>query len=178
MPRKHIPSSLHNLPCSIRFFFMGRIITEHDITSHLMVTRAGSPPLDILVRTSGVKRLSDFMLWQASPIRTLFNSLSSPLFISPYHRHLYSWRVSTTHQRTEHLGHSLCPRPLRRSRTYLLSIHMTAAIDLSQTAVPPSIAMRDGTFDRLCPYYNIFESFFPTFPLADPSKLAHTFLLE
>lgn len=51
---------------------MGRIITEHDITSHLMVTRAGSPPLDILVRTSGVKRLSDFMLWQASPKFLIF----------------------------------------------------------------------------------------------------------
>ncbi len=25
---------------------------------------AGSPPLDILIRTSGVKRLSDYMLWQ------------------------------------------------------------------------------------------------------------------
>jgi undecaprenyl diphosphate synthase len=25
---------------------------------------SGSPPLDILIRTSGVKRLSDFFLWQ------------------------------------------------------------------------------------------------------------------
>ncbi|KIL66985.1 hypothetical protein M378DRAFT_322594 [Amanita muscaria Koide BX008] len=41
-------------------------LTEHDINSHLMISRAGSPPLDILVRTSGVKRLSDFMLWQVS----------------------------------------------------------------------------------------------------------------
>ncbi len=29
-----------------------------------MTTLAGSPPLDIIVRTSGVKRLSDFFLWQ------------------------------------------------------------------------------------------------------------------
>jgi ditrans,polycis-polyprenyl diphosphate synthase len=26
---------------------------------------SGSPPLDILVRTSGVSRLSDFLLWQS-----------------------------------------------------------------------------------------------------------------
>jgi ditrans,polycis-polyprenyl diphosphate synthase len=29
-----------------------------------MTSLGGSPPLDILIRTSGVKRLSDFMLWQ------------------------------------------------------------------------------------------------------------------
>ena len=29
-----------------------------------MTSLVGSPPLDILVRTSGVKRLSDFFLWQ------------------------------------------------------------------------------------------------------------------
>lgn len=43
-----------------------REISEADIDAHLMTTLAGSPPLDILIRTSGVKRLSDFMLWQVS----------------------------------------------------------------------------------------------------------------
>ncbi|KAF4634629.1 hypothetical protein G7Y89_g3480 [Cudoniella acicularis] len=37
-------------------------ITSETIESHLLT--AGDPPLDILIRTSGVKRLSDFMLWQ------------------------------------------------------------------------------------------------------------------
>ncbi|KAF8641724.1 hypothetical protein AX16_009843 [Volvariella volvacea WC 439] len=40
------------------------IITEKDIEANLMTTLGGSPPLDILVRTSGVQRLSDFLLWQ------------------------------------------------------------------------------------------------------------------
>jgi ditrans,polycis-polyprenyl diphosphate synthase len=31
----------------------------------MMTNLAGSPPLDILVRSSGVKRLSDFLMWQA-----------------------------------------------------------------------------------------------------------------
>ncbi|KAJ7460900.1 Decaprenyl diphosphate synthase-like protein [Mycena galericulata] len=41
-------------------------ITEEDISAQLMTTLAGSPPLEVLVRTSGVKRLSDFLLWQCS----------------------------------------------------------------------------------------------------------------
>ncbi|KAH9937002.1 Decaprenyl diphosphate synthase-like protein [Fomitopsis serialis] len=41
-----------------------KTITEDDIGAHLMTTRVGSPPLDLLVRTSGVRRLSDFLLWQ------------------------------------------------------------------------------------------------------------------
>ncbi|KAI5122205.1 hypothetical protein M0805_002694 [Coniferiporia weirii] len=41
-------------------------ITEHDIASHLMTSLSGSPPLDILVRTSGVRHLSDYLLWQCA----------------------------------------------------------------------------------------------------------------
>ncbi|KAI0077916.1 Di-trans-poly-cis-decaprenylcistransferase [Panus rudis PR-1116 ss-1] len=40
-------------------------ITERDIEEHLMTSLVGSPPLDILVRTSGVRRLSDYLIWQA-----------------------------------------------------------------------------------------------------------------
>jgi ditrans,polycis-polyprenyl diphosphate synthase len=37
-------------------------IDEHAISQHLFTK--GSPPLDLLIRTSAVERLSDFMLWQ------------------------------------------------------------------------------------------------------------------
>ncbi|KAF8517522.1 Decaprenyl diphosphate synthase-like protein [Hysterangium stoloniferum] len=43
------------------------LITEEDIDRELYVTSVGNPwPVDILVRTSGVKRFSDFLLWQCS----------------------------------------------------------------------------------------------------------------
>ncbi|KAK7060917.1 cis-prenyltransferase [Paramarasmius palmivorus] len=42
-------------------------ITPEKITSRLMTTERGSPPrVDILIRTSGVTRLSDYMLWQCN----------------------------------------------------------------------------------------------------------------
>ncbi|KAN0094496.1 putative undecaprenyl diphosphate synthase domain containing protein [Tylopilus felleus] len=44
--------------------FDGSTITENTINSHLSTSLVGSPPLDIFVRTSGVKRLSGFLLWQ------------------------------------------------------------------------------------------------------------------
>ncbi|KAG9243802.1 Decaprenyl diphosphate synthase-like protein [Calycina marina] len=37
-------------------------ITVETLNDHLLT--AGNPPLDLMIRTSGVKRLSDFMLWQ------------------------------------------------------------------------------------------------------------------
>ncbi len=44
-----------------------------------MTTVAGSPPLDILIHTSGVKRLSDFLLWQVSAAPQPFHTRSHHL---------------------------------------------------------------------------------------------------
>jgi len=41
-------------------------ITEQDIEDRLLTTKVNSPPLDILIRTSGVRRLSDYLLWQCT----------------------------------------------------------------------------------------------------------------
>ena len=41
-------------------------IAEGDIERYMMTSLGGSPPLDVLIRSSGVKRLSDFLMWQVS----------------------------------------------------------------------------------------------------------------
>jgi ditrans,polycis-polyprenyl diphosphate synthase len=46
---------------------LARPITENDIEDRLLTAKVNTPPLDILIRTSGVKRLSDYLLWQVSP---------------------------------------------------------------------------------------------------------------
>lgn len=43
---------------------ISRTITVEDIDSQMMTSLVGSPPLDVLIRSSGVNRLSDFLLWQ------------------------------------------------------------------------------------------------------------------
>ncbi|UZJ54636.1 hypothetical protein CBS101457_003956 [Exobasidium rhododendri] len=53
-------------------------ISVSDIESNMML--AHSPPLDILVRTSGVCRLSDFMLWQSTNSQLQFTQRYWPLF--------------------------------------------------------------------------------------------------
>ena len=55
LPARHYPPT---------FTIERNRITEEGIERYMMTNLAGSPPLDILVRTSGVKRLSDFLMWQ------------------------------------------------------------------------------------------------------------------
>lgn len=44
---------------------------------------AESPPLDIFIRTSGVERLSDFLVWQIHGRKKSFSSLLSTLHPTP-----------------------------------------------------------------------------------------------
>ena len=56
-------------------------ITESVIESHLMT--AGLPPLDLLIRTSGEERLSNFMLWQLAYSELYFTKTAWPDFKEP-----------------------------------------------------------------------------------------------
>ena len=47
-------------------------ITEETLDAHMYT--AGCPPLDMLIRTSGVERLSNFMLWQCHQHTSIFFS--------------------------------------------------------------------------------------------------------
>ena len=44
----------------------------------LLTTAPGLPPVDLIVRTSGEKRLSDFLLWQAATCPVMFTAVTWP----------------------------------------------------------------------------------------------------
>jgi undecaprenyl diphosphate synthase len=53
-------------------------VTENDINQHLMT--ADIPPPDLLIRTSGEKRISNFMLWQCAYSELYFTDVFWPSF--------------------------------------------------------------------------------------------------
>jgi ditrans,polycis-polyprenyl diphosphate synthase len=64
----------------LRLKITHRPITEKDIENHLKISSVNGPPLDVLIRTSGVKRLSDYLLWQVGLFGTsLTKYLTHPL---------------------------------------------------------------------------------------------------
>lgn len=56
------PSGKSGSTTNVTIYPNAENITAETIESHMYT--AGCPPLDIFVRTSGVERLSDFLLWQ------------------------------------------------------------------------------------------------------------------
>lgn len=56
-------------------------ITESVIEDHLMT--AGLPPLDLLIRTSGEERISNFLLWQLAYSELYFTDTAWPDFKEP-----------------------------------------------------------------------------------------------
>lgn len=62
------------------------VISSSEITSDFLESQmylAESPPLDIFIRTSGVERLSDFLVWQIHGRKKSFSSLLSTLHPTP-----------------------------------------------------------------------------------------------
>jgi short-chain Z-isoprenyl diphosphate synthase len=53
-------------------------LTEHDLGQHL--GGAGQPPPDLIIRTSGEQRLSDFLLWQGADAELFFCDVYWPAF--------------------------------------------------------------------------------------------------
>ena len=53
-------------------------LTERDLAEHLV--GAGQPPPDLIIRTSGEQRLSDFLLWQGADAELFFCDVYWPAF--------------------------------------------------------------------------------------------------
>lgn len=64
------PSSRGDSSSSVAVYPNPETITAETLENHMYT--AGCPPLDLFIRTSGVERLSDFMLWQCHQDTQIF----------------------------------------------------------------------------------------------------------
>jgi ditrans,polycis-polyprenyl diphosphate synthase len=75
------PHSSSHASASQRTYPSPELITAATLTSHTFTGQHDNPPLDLLIRTSGVERLSDFMLWQChESTQIVFLSVLWPQF--------------------------------------------------------------------------------------------------
>jgi hypothetical protein len=122
-----------------------RLITEQTIEENLMTSLGGSPPLDIFIRTSGVKRLSGFLQWQVC-------LCSFPVFTSPYHQSLFILLVCL-------------PSPISKKWTFFLS---TLAI-MAYTHPNRRFHQTHSYFSQCCENTQIHmvDTYWPDFGLWD-----------
>ncbi len=76
----------------------GRPLAESDFASAL--STSASPPLDLIVRTSGERRLSNFLLWEAAYAELVFQSVLWP----DYGREHLAAAIDDFHSRQRRFG--------------------------------------------------------------------------
>ena len=76
-------------------------VSEDLLERCLLTSSPGSPPVDFLVRTSGEKRLSDFLLWQSTRCLVVFTRVLWPeLSLLHFLRLLLSFQLAQPTSRT------------------------------------------------------------------------------
>jgi len=71
----------------------GKLITESDLTNHL--DTAGMPEVDLLIRTGGEKRISNFLLWQIAYAELFFTKVLWPDFSEEHFVEALQWFQKT-----------------------------------------------------------------------------------
>ena len=69
------------------------MITESELTNHL--DTAGMPEVDLLIRTGGEKRISNFLLWQIAYAELFFTDVLWPDFSEEHFVEALQWFQKT-----------------------------------------------------------------------------------